>query len=176
MKVKQVLFFVLCLVQVGCIQSLHPYYTEDDVYFDEGLIGSWDEGEWNVAKGDEPNVYEVRMTEGDGKEFYKGVLFKIEGESYMDFRGGAEPESKNFVAVHTAAKLDIKEDKVVVRFLNRDKIKEMLMERPGLLEHEIIDGEVLLTDETENLQRFIRDYGALEEFYMEGHTLEKDKE
>ncbi|MBI3044618.1 MAG: hypothetical protein HYY78_17510 [Betaproteobacteria bacterium] len=45
----------LSLTLAGCVFSLHPLYTDEDVVFDPALIGAWVQGNagntWEFGKG-----------------------------------------------------------------------------------------------------------------------------
>jgi hypothetical protein len=43
MKVKKLLFYLLAVFMGGCVLSLHPLYTENDLIFEEKLLGTWAE-------------------------------------------------------------------------------------------------------------------------------------
>ena len=61
------------LLLAACIPSIHPFYTEKDLVFDNRLLGEWHEKDktndaqiWNFDKA-ETNTYKLKVTEEPGK-------------------------------------------------------------------------------------------------------------
>ena len=52
MKTRKLLPFILAVALAGCIPSLHPLFTEDDLIFEPKLLGTWAKSketkEWNA--------------------------------------------------------------------------------------------------------------------------------
>ena len=60
---------VLLLTLAGCVFSLHPLYTDEDLVFDPALVGTWAQDNsgntWEFGKGNRNN-YELVIRESDG--------------------------------------------------------------------------------------------------------------
>ncbi len=80
MKTKKILFYGLAILLAGCgpIFSLHPLFTEENIVFDERLLGTWvedpnkPENAWEFSRLDEASV--GRLAEefkDDFKKFYR---------------------------------------------------------------------------------------------------------
>ena len=72
----------------GCIPSVHPLYTEQDLIFDRLLVGVWD-GEdgketWTFTRSGE-NAYTLRFVDGKGKAGQFSVhLLKVGDRRFLD--------------------------------------------------------------------------------------------
>jgi hypothetical protein len=94
MKTKKVLSYVLAVILAGCVpvMSLHPLCTEQDVAFEEKLLGVWvndpndPEEIWEFKRLEESEVgYELIFSD---KEANKGIFVahsvKLKGRLFLD--------------------------------------------------------------------------------------------
>ena len=164
----------LCLTAVllamcGCFpQSIHPLYTDKDVVFEEKLIGKWfsDEGIWEFSEGDEKE-YSLRILEGPGDKegSYIAHLVKLENMLFMDIYPGEKTLEQlqefyriHLLPVHTFAKVECIDGQFKIRFMDAEKVSDLLEENPEILKHERTEDVFVLTDATEKLQEFIVDH------------------
>jgi len=94
MKKKLLIFPILLAMTAvlfgGClVTSVHPLGNEDDIIFDEKLLGAWKEGGdlWVFTKGEE-NLYKLFVAVDDEddtvmKEF-NAALFNLGGKLFLD--------------------------------------------------------------------------------------------
>jgi len=155
----------ILMVTAGCIRSLHPLYTEEDVVFEPGLIGEWaeegDDETWAFSKKSE-NAYKFVYTDGQGKQgTFSAHLSKIEGHLFLDFFPEEPDTDKNdfyqfhLLPVHTFAHVKQIEPTLQMRFPDPDWLEELLEENPNAIRHEIVeDVGLLLTASTQELQAF----------------------
>lgn len=108
-----ILFFVLFLLNSCIVKSLHPFYTQNTIYFDQRFIGVWKDdknnkcevfpfqkkflevlnkqkvSELNAAELEEYNKYKdayyVIMSESNKEALFSVFSFKIEDEVFLDF-------------------------------------------------------------------------------------------
>ena len=153
----------VCL-SAGCVPSLHPWYADKDVTFEEKLLGVWDQEKdnnlWTFEKGDgEKKFYRLTIVSKDKIPSVLGAtLFKVNGKMYLDTFPGSESLQNtneffqtNIVGVHQLLRIDSIQPTIQFRMLNPDSIGKMLKAKPDLLAHES-PGEgdgVLLTAPTE---------------------------
>ena len=165
MKTKKIVFYMLAIILGGCLQSLHPLYTDKDLIFEEKLIGKWsgEKGIWEFRQG-EGKAYKMRVL--DGKEaWFIARLAKFEDMMFLDiFPDGKTLEDTqgfykmHLLGLHTFMKVEQIEPQLQLRMLNSDKVSEMLKEDPNLLKHEVVDGRLVLTAPTKQLQEFMVKY------------------
>ncbi|MEO7673074.1 MAG: hypothetical protein ABIU09_03230 [Pyrinomonadaceae bacterium] len=153
----------LCLT--SCVPSLNPIYTEQDVVFDATLLGPWTDQEssetWDFTS-DGDKAYKLVYTDDDGKKGeFKAHLFKIADETYLDLEPvkAAAPQNDfhkgHIITVHTFVRIAREAKGFRVFYLEPKWLKEFLEKDPSAVTHVMFQGEILLTDSTRNLQKFI---------------------
>jgi len=168
MKAKKAAFYLLAVMLGGCVlSSLHPLYTDEELIFEEKLIGKWsDENNlWEFRAG-EPNTYQMRVFDGKEGRFV-AHLVKLGDMLFLDiFPDGetlGEPQAFygfHILPVHTFMKIEQIEPKLQLRAMDYDKVSKMLEEDPNLLKHEVVEDRIVLTASTEQLQKFIVEYAG----------------
>ena len=91
MKTKKFLFYLLAGILGGCIpvMSLHPLYTEEDVVFEEKLVGLWVDDSNNTLEFksvEKPeNAYELVYSDNEGKKgSFVAHLVKLQNTLFLD--------------------------------------------------------------------------------------------
>lgn len=166
MRTKKAVFYLLAVMLGGCIiPSLHPLYTEEELVFEEKLIGKWvseEEGGdiWKFEKSSE-NEYKMTIT-GEGQFIVH--LVELGDMLFLDlFPDDPHLEQGDFykfhlLPVHTFMKVDQIDPNLQLRVMNPEVVSEMLNEDPNLLKHEVVDDGIVLTASTEQLQEFVIEY------------------
>lgn len=129
MKTKKLLFYSLAAILGGCVpvMSLHPLYSEQDLVFEEKLLGVWvddhnsPETIWEFNQPDQSkNEYELVFSDKEGK---KGVfvthLVELKDKLFLDVHPDRFPSGEKeaeemklpynaffFMPVHTFIKID----------------------------------------------------------------------
>src|SRR5207245_7376674 len=81
----------LLLALGGCIPSLHPLYTDNDVVFDPALLGQWVRAERDskqtltFTKADK-NAYKLVQTDDSSNGVYIAHLVKLDGKLFLDIK------------------------------------------------------------------------------------------
>lgn len=161
---------------VGCIPSLHPIYTEEDLIFVPELLGTWsEEGSdetWSFSSED-PRSYDLVQTDDEGKKGeFSAHLFRIEGTMFLDlFPEEREEETSGFykihlLPVHTFILVEQIEPNLKMSFMDGEWLESYLEEHPGSLRHEIVeDGGIVLTASTKELQAFLVEHVKTEDAF-----------
>jgi hypothetical protein len=179
-----VAFAAACLQ--GCIvKSIHPFYKEKDVVYEQAFEGSWtdqDGSKWMIHKNVyKPNSYELHYSKNGRDASLLGHLFMIEEEMYLDMTP-LEDNSEDMpvfdlhlVPTHSIAKVSkITNQDVVIKWFNEEWLRKMFVENRIKIRHEFIsdetptskdDGMYLLTASTDELQAFVLKYGNNEDAY-----------
>lgn len=172
----------------GCIPSIHGLYTKDDIEFKNELIGEWldsDDNTWKFSSDNQEN-YLLRYTEGRvfGEDLVTGYfiahLVKLDDYYFLDLY----PDDNNqlempsllistLLPVHIFAKVEFRNNGVVVRFFNPDRLKEVLEEGRIRISHEETDELFVLTASTKELQGFVIKYAEEEEAFLDELILSK---
>jgi len=163
--VAATLFFTGCVVT-----SIYPYYTEKDLVFDPALLGNWaDASQTNEA------VAYVRI-ERAGEKGYRATVFETDSTNSSDlcvFRLKQQlfldtcptNRSLDFVPVHQVSKVTQIQPALETANLNYDWLAKLLEKNPRAIRHMILrenpgdeHGRIVLTADTQELQRFILKY------------------
>lgn len=179
---------LLIFIMQGCfVKSLHPFYTDKDVIFKKELTGNWtdkDSARWEIHQHMrstgllEPDVpdksYDISLTDSKGTSRFIAHLFRLEGRLYLDFYPtdiscGNNLAEIHLVATHSLAKVDFSGGKIVISWYNEewlaglfDKNKiRIAHERVPYDDHQLmgVKSGVILTAQTDELQKFIQKYG-----------------
>jgi len=189
MKTRILIFASLFLfVLSGCIvKSLHQFYQEEDVIYDNTLLGSWldeDSTLWVIK----PYAFAVGFMKGDSidnsylVEFYEDAnepqkfnahLFELGGKKYLDFRPLRDDRYDDFldvhlISAHSLALIEINDQgSLTIGWFNEDWLGKLFEENRVKISHEVVKGEApsegseyVLTASTEELQKFILKYGV----------------
>lgn len=180
-KFKTIGLGLLCvtmmLVIAGCVPSLQPLYTDQDLITDSRIDGLWLEGEdlvtgkakstWNFLKTTDQQAYEVICTQ-DGKSSRFNVhLVKLGDVLYMDtYPQEMNLESVNeyykmhFIKGHIIAKISFDQKNVMrVATLNYNWLARQFKDGKLTLSHEEVDNQIILTGSTLELQQFLKAHG-----------------
>jgi hypothetical protein len=178
MKVKKLLFYMLAVLLGGCVLSLHPLYTEDDLIFEERLLGKWGKNgsteTWQFKPADSDKYYKLVYTDDKGKKgSFDAGLGKINNAMYLNIFP-QQPELKendyykfHILRAYSFIKIERIEPNLVMRVMNPDTLKKMLENDPNLINHEIVEDRLLLTASTEKLQKFMKAHANYEGFFGE---------
>jgi len=175
-NVTVLIVVVVSLALAGCyVQTVHPLYTEDDLTFDPGLAGTWldtnEPGEPTLIEALDDNAYRVAFTEKDGVTEYEGHLARL-GESVCLDLCPAEPRrqkaSDDFMPLHILFWIQRDGDELRVAGIDFEWLEKKIDSHEIDIEHFRYDGRIILSGETEKLQRSIMSLtgtkGAFEEF------------
>lgn len=153
--------FVVALALIACAPSLHPFFTDEDVVFNESLPGVWIDDSGGICKftksGD--NHYELLVMDEKPMRF-EARLIELRGATFLDLYPkplGKEVDlyPENFVPAHTLARVTIGEDSISIAMMDGDWLKRLSDRNQLDLAHERInDVMIALTAPTRELQAF----------------------
>ena len=155
---------ILLTLSAGCIRSLHPLYTDQDVIFNSDLVGCWSQDDskdtWEFSKQNE-NEYQLVYTDKEGKSGTFVVhLLRIDGKMFLDlFPGDSELKHNAFyqrhiLPVHTIAYVKQIRPTLQMIFPDPNWLKKLIAGNPEAIRHEKIHDEIILTASTKALQKF----------------------
>lgn len=168
MKTKLAVAALLTFLAVnldGCLRSLHPFYTEKTLIFDQNLIGTWvdkDTSAWTFVQTN-AKAYELIYTEKGSPGRFEAHLVRLGKYTFLDLFP-KEPIMQNgfykfhLVPVHTIMQIWIEERKIRMAMLNHDWFKDQVDKKKVKLAHEHRENEIILTASTEDLQKFVLKY------------------
>lgn len=158
------LFFVLVLGSGCFVRSLHPIYMERDLVFEPALLGEWSEAGskevWTFSR-EGANGYLFVHTDEEGRRGdFRSGLAKIGDVFFLDLvpvgpdARGNLIHDLHFLPVHSFLHLERIAPTLRMRAPDPDWLERFLAAHPEALSHETIDGDIVLTAPTGELQAF----------------------
>jgi len=165
-------FLGIVLLFAGCVvTAVYPYYTEKDLVFDPALVGDWmDGGKTNAAsefirieRAGENSYWATPLGLGETNR-WELHLFRLRQQLFVD--SCPTNRSLDFVPVHQVSKVFWRDSALVSANFNYDWLAKLLGQNPKAIRHLILhekpedpkSGRVVLTADTQELQRFILKY------------------
>src|SRR3972149_838104 len=165
-SIKILILLGLVIFLTGCVPSLHPLFTDKDLVFDPALVGTWvdEDGKniWEFQKSRE-NAYELVYTENEEPAKFQAHLLKLGDFLFLDVFP-EEPEMKNglykglLIPAHGFSRIWMEGDLVRLAYLDPDWLKQMIDKKKVKIDHDFIDQSIILTAQTEDLQKFAVKY------------------
>ncbi|MBN1588353.1 MAG: hypothetical protein JW888_02450 [Pirellulales bacterium] len=158
----------------GCVPSLHPLYTEEDLVFDSALLGKWSEkpnatkpgATWHFEKdARDPTGYLLKTTGADNRtDMFSAHLVRLGDSLYLDLVPAKPSPGSKRHAMHglhyIPAHLFFKVYQVSPEFqwgvMLPAAVNQLLAETPEALKHERPDGRLVLTASPKELQEFVQ--------------------
>ncbi len=202
MKIKKILFYLLAGLLGGCIpvMSLHPLFTEENLVFEEKLLGTWvddpnsPETTWEFRRFDKPGeaneiAYKLLFSDNEGKKgSFIAHLVKLDNKLFLDAYPSEvpwEPKDPNqvqwlyntlfLIPAHTFLKIDSIEPQLKMHWTTEDKMKELLKENPDAVKHTSVEDRLVLTASTKELQAFVLKYADDERAFPAEAILTRSK-
>jgi len=186
-RIILLLSLVILLLQGCLVKSLHPFFTEKNTIFKKELLGQWtdkDSALWEIRqhmratglmKPEAPdNSYDIILKDSKGSSRFIAHLFMLEGQYYLDFipediSCGNDFAQVHLVATHSLARVDLSGGKITISWYNEEWLIGLFNKNKIRIAHERVpydpdlkdpgSMQVILTAQTEELQKFIVKYG-----------------
>jgi len=174
---------------VSCIPSLYPLYRDKDLLFDTRLLGLFNtEGNmigdiggdtWEFEKLDwqaenksgsdwdkfrSGKTYKlIALEDGKNAEF-AAHLIKLGKNFYLDFF----PVKYNIehvmldmqlIPAHIFGKIEFVDNNIVMNWFDGEFLTNLIDSNKVKISHKMLENSILLTANTEELQKFVRKYG-----------------
>ena len=159
------LFLTIVIFASSCVSSLNPLYSDADLIADPSLIGTWvdkESGESWTFSNCEKLKYSLIHVDSDGLQSeYDARLLKLEDKLFLDIvpvKSGAnqtELYQGLFFATHTFVHVVATQSTVQVSYMEPRWLKDFLAQNPNAIRHERINGEIVLTASTKEMQKFV---------------------
>jgi hypothetical protein len=167
----------------GCVPSLHPFYTDEDLAFDASLLGVWGEKDgttWAFAKkGD--RSYLLTHTEQEGATGRMDAhLFKVGKQLFLDTfpeDPGIEDDLQkaHLLGTHFVWKFSLAGDSLRLAALHPDKVKSMVEQKKLIIAHERIKDGLVFTASTPDLQAFLARYAEGADVFGDWEEMTRQK-
>jgi hypothetical protein len=161
----------------GCyVQALNPLYTDTIAHFDPELVGSW------MAEEDDDFLftlidstrgsYTLLCEESGSSSRFEAVLVELGDVAFLDIYP-EEPDNENsfymdhLLRVHNILRIERDVDTLWVSDFDAEWLQTMVGAKKTSIAHVPLDGAVLLTAPTADLQAFVRKYAKTPEAFSE---------
>ncbi len=150
----------------GCfVRSLHPLFTQHELVFEPALLGAWvqqNEADVSVVftrHGE--NAYNAEFREPGRTRQYRVAMGKIGESYYLDVMPFDDSVDDHFLPSHSIWRVQWEQDTLRMASLDHEWLRDLLRRsrRPPLA-FEWVDGQIVLTASTRELQRFLLRYGS----------------
>ena len=165
----------------SCVQSIHALYTEQDLISDDSMIGTWEDkqsGEtWTFIKAGRLE-YKLIQVDEDGKAGeFTARLVKVENRVFLDLLP-MRPAGDNtdlfqsqLIRTHTFAYIARRSDSLEVSVLEMNWLKDTVARDPAAVRHEKIGGDIVMTAQPKEMQKFLIDSLAVKGAFSEPAVL-----
>lgn len=183
-KTLALFLFAILMSGAGCfVRSLHPIYTERDLVFEPALLGEWSEAGskelWKFSR-DDANGYIFVHTDEDGRRGdFRARLAKIGNVLFLDLAPIGSDSKGNllhglhFVPVHSFLHVERVGPTLRVRAPDQAWLERFLAAHPDAVRHDTIDGDLVLTAPTGELQAFWTGHLGTEGAFGDASELER---
>lgn len=185
MKRSSVITLILALATMSSclVSSLHPFFKNEDKYYDPIMVGNWIDGDsaiWTIL----PNIraesimgeekhdssYVITYYEDENKKsILQGTLFQLNKVDYVDFLPDPNEDhctsdmtTFHHVPVHTLARVQYCKDSILIYWYGDEWLNELIEQNRIRIKHETVESanynRQLLTADTDELQKFIKKY------------------
>lgn len=179
----------------GCLTTLHPIFTADDLVTDARLTGNWEKGKdkkkisyrrpsSTEIKSLSPalqnlsdKIYMLDKKDGDGnvEDRYYAFMVKLGKYFYLDYYPANEVErqstdqffSAQYIPMHSIYRIQFKTDNsFTVQQLDGGYLEKLIKNNQIRIRHEVMeDGGFVITASTEELQQYLLKYSEVPEAY-----------
>jgi hypothetical protein len=184
--------FLSIALLVSCVTySIHPLYDDETAIFEPTLIGTW------IDPAASQNPAKIVFTKGDGSAYiatyfdpddhpavtnlFDAHVVKFSGRLFLDAVqtgvrvSGQDAPAEYTIASHLIARVSIDEDKLHLDFLDDSWLRDGFATGKVTLPHEVVDGDVVLTASTADLQNFVSEHANDDEAFPPSHPLIRAK-
>ena len=165
----------IAIVMAGCVPSLQPLYTPEDLVFDPALVGTWTgpggSDSWSFQKSDE-NAYRLTIAGTEEPDRFDVRLVRLGDRLFLDIypvesldMGGSFYRG-HLILTHSFARISLDQDTLQVASLDHTWLWGMISDKKLKISHELVNvNEVVLTAPTKDLQAFVKKYAGNKEAF-----------
>lgn len=166
---------VASLLVAGCITSVHPLFTDQELVYRPELEGTWKSGDEKLIfsgksktfLGKDKSYYSVQLIENADTTHLIGRLGKLKDQYFLDMTiDDNDSKFKDLIGmylfpVHVFFKVSFTNDELSMNTFafSSDWLDKLIKEHRIRIDHEVENEQVLLTATTEELQKFVIKYG-----------------
>lgn len=171
----------------GFVLSLEPYYTPAALESDQALAGAWTttEGDatFNFEQGERQKYRVVVEEKDEGRESsaeFEAHLVRLGALWFIDFlpngqAGGSEFYQMHWFRAHSIARIELSHDTLQMAFFDATWLQKKIDEKAVEISHQKLDGTLLLTGPTEEVQDLLFLHGNDDGAFPDPITLNRQE-
>lgn len=158
---------MLAVLATGCITSVHPLFTDNELIFRPELIGSWQNGDeiMTFSRIKDSRYSMVKVEKTDTTRFI-GSLGKLGNHYFLDVTIDPDDPKVNDLLgayvfpVHIFFRISFENEQLSMDAFafSSDWLEKLIKERRIRIRHEVENDHILLTASTVELQKFVTKY------------------
>jgi hypothetical protein len=179
---------ILIILAVSCIPSLYPLYRDKDLLFDTRLLGLFNTdgdlmgGDMDTWEFDSLDWRLENKSGNDWDKFRSGKTYKLialEDERRAEFAVHLIKLGKNYyldffpvkydiehvmldmqlIPAHIFGKIEFVDNNIVMNWFDGEFLTNLIDSNKVKISHKMLENSILLTANTEELQKFVKKYG-----------------
>ncbi len=185
-KLHFYLLAFIVLILGGCLTTtLHAPYSDETIVYDSTLVGLWsgpESGEiLKFNKGQNRSYNLVYIDENDCLGHFEAVLFKINDQRFLDIYPAdlvtdwSDAYKEHFQPLHSFMLIEQTEPNLKLALLDTDNLYKYIKEKSPEIKYEKINGDLILTSPTAELQKFIGQLCDSKELFADSALFERVK-
>jgi hypothetical protein len=194
---------ILCLA--GCLTTLHPIFTANDLVTDARLIGNWERAKdktkivYRLPNANELNnlspalqseavkiyMLDQKDEQGNLRSTNYAFMVKLGKYYYMDYYPASEKERRlsdhffasHYIPMHSIYRIQFQSDNSInVQRLDGGYLEKLIKNKQIRIKHEVMeDGGIFITASTQELQQYLIKYSEVSEAYSDNDFYSKVK-
>ena len=174
----------IAVLLAGCVPSLHPLYTKQDLVVDNKLVGTWSDEDleetW-VFKAASDKAYDLTLTSNGEPAEFETHLVRLGGATFLDMYPKETKGVKNeyyllhLIPAHTFSRIKIDGDVLSVAMLDGTWLEDVIDEGIVKIAHEDVEEDIVLTASTPELQKFLRKHAQDDQAFEAPTELRRKK-
>jgi hypothetical protein len=173
-ELKIIAFCLLAFTLGGCVPvvSVHPLFSEKELFSDPNLLGLWNETDsnetWQFSRIEDPNIYKLVITDNKGKQgVFLAGLGELEDNLFLIiYPKESDGQESDFYKLHilglcSFVKVEQIDPILKIAMTDDERVNKIIETDPNILKCETpeIDKKLIITAKTEELQEFVIEYG-----------------
>jgi len=161
---KYLMAILIGLTLYGCVYSVHPLFTNEELVVRNELMGRWqvdDDTIWEFSRGG-GHYYTVVHIQEEDTTYLDAGLGMVGDLYFLDFTIGDidlnDMELFHLFPTHTFAKVTFGDDRIVLEWFATQWLENLIKDKRIRIRHELENKQVLLTASTDELKKFIHKY------------------
>ena len=155
-RIKYLVATGIAILIMGCpARSLFPLFTESDLVYNPGLVGTWTDNENNTftfQRSGEKSYNVVSLEQKGNSEGYRVQLGRLGKFWFIDSYPLKSGDDHHKLSAHILSRIWINGDTLTMASLESDWLRDMIDAKKLSIAHVRRDDDIILTATTEELR------------------------